>query len=118
MENILIYSHGRSGSRTLTRSLNLHPGIDLVSKPFNSTRHNEPGYRMDYEHDLERQLSIILGRYNGLKHVWDRSGWPFPEGTDLSKHLLSNPRFKVLFLHRKNLLQRLVSIHLSRHSDV
>lgn len=61
-------------------------------------------------------LQDIWTRWNGIKHVWEASGWPFATDRELHDYLLTHPGKKVVLLIRRNLLRRLVSNYLSRET--
>ena len=106
---LIFFAHPRSGSTSLFQILQLHPALHLLEEPFNELftewSPDNPDYR-EQIHDspsLDAQLDSIFASYNGLK-VLD---YQLPD--ELIVHLLHRPEVHVLFLHRRNLLQTVVS---------
>ena len=104
----------RSGSTTLARILNCHPGIDCILEPF----HPRQGFGLFHrlalsERSAHTAINMIFCRWSGLKHVWDAaSGWPFPGAPEINEGIVTAaPR--VIFLCRRNLLRRFISGHIS-----
>jgi hypothetical protein len=79
------------------------------------------------------EVNRIRLEYSGIKHVWDPSGFPFvsthissiPEMDfnrdrilDLNSSLLSLPDKKVLFLRRRNQMERILSDLLGQQTDL
>jgi len=62
-------------------------------------------------------LDLLYATYTGVKHVWFWDGWPFDE---ISYHdvVLTHARPRVIFLNRRNALQRAVSHHIARQTSV
>jgi hypothetical protein len=117
----LIFSLSRSGSSTLADILRCHPQVRCAGEPFNPD--TGPGRiygrRVMNRAKLEATLSEIWKKYNGIKHVWNRWGYPFgksPEKEVLNRHLLEVCNAKVIFLKRRNALRRLVSNEISQQT--
>ena len=94
--------------------LNCHHEFRCVHEPFNPD--NLQFHYNEQVHDLlslDSALSDIWKTYNGVKHVWQASGWPFESYSLCNDHLLISFR-QVLLLTRKNILQRIVSTHISK----
>ncbi len=115
----VVFALARTGSRTLSRLLNCHHGIRCLYEPFNPRLHEGRYARRALDRDgLEGALAEIWQSYNGIKHVWDPQGWPFSGGAMLNEHLLTGGTHCILRLTRRNLLRRLVSLHICLQSDV
>lgn len=112
----LIFALARSGSTTLRRLLECHDGVACIHEPFNPGRRSPPEVVADGA-QLRRELRQLRRRYEGIKHVWDPEGWPFPPGSALNQELVTQPQHRVLFLNRRNTLRRLVSLQMSRQAQ-
>ena len=112
----MIFALARSGSTTLRRSLECHDGVACIHEPFNPDRRSLPEIVADGA-QLRRELRQLRRRYDGIKHVWDPEGWPFPPGSALNQELATQPQQRVLFLNRRNTLRRLVSLQISRQTE-
>jgi LPS sulfotransferase NodH len=113
-----IVSLPRSGSTSLARALNCFPTGRCLIEPFH------PGRYRGLPHDiaLHKQsvripLLSIWRSYNGIKHVWEATGWPFVEQPSLNEELLLQPDLHVILLLRRNYLQRYISNYLCRHTS-
>ena len=114
----LVFSLPRCGSTTLRRLLNCHPRIRCLEEPFNPF--NYDGKYLKQVTDtaaLDETLLDIWRSYDGIKHTWCPDGWPFIDPA-FNAALLLKPNLKVVFLRRRNLLQRLVSVHISNQTGV
>jgi hypothetical protein len=115
----LVFSQLRCGSTTLRRLLNCHPQLRCLEEPFNPF--NYGGQYLKRVSDLtslDEVLSEIWRSYNGIKHTWCSDGWPFTDRPSFNTVLLLKPGQKVVYLRRRNLLQRVVSEHISRQAQV
>jgi hypothetical protein len=96
------------------RSLLLHPEIRAINEPFNP--HFYGGYfnavSCDGE-ELLQSLDFLAGLYLGCKHVWEPDGWPFTKSMELNKSMLLGSSQKIIFLKRRNVLQRQVSQYIA-----
>jgi hypothetical protein len=109
-ERLLLLAHPRSGSSNLYEILQLHPGLNICNEPFNEnfvrwTPRNK-NYR-ELVHDrssLEAVLDEIFTDFNGLK----LQSYQLPE--EWVARLIGRPDFRVLFVHRRNVLQAVVSV--------
>ncbi len=98
--------------------LNCSPGFRCVYEPFNPCNHQFRYHETIHNLDaLDSALSDIRKTCNGVKHVWDASGWPFKSGSAFNDRLLTSFQ-KVLLLSRKNTLQRIVSCHISEETGL
>jgi hypothetical protein len=113
----LIFALARTGSTSLMHVLNCHPQIRCLREPFNPTNVDAIKGASDIA-SLDQTLNKIWTDYNGFKHVWDSTGWPFGTRTELNRQLLRTPQHRILFLNRRNILRRLVSYEMSRQSGV
>ena len=106
----LIMSLPRCGSTTLMNVLNCHPDIRCLREPFNPDQAGNT--YLGRVHDLG-SLDVVLRHiwrcYNGVKHVWEPSGWPFGRGMGFNLALAMRPDVRILLLTRTNHLQRIVS---------
>lgn len=108
-DKALLFAHPRSGSSNLYEILQLNPHLNIIEEPFNENYiHWEPGNKNYRErvHDvpsLDAQLAEMFTTYNGIK-VLD---YQLPDS--LLDHLLTRPDFRVVFIHRRNVLQAVVS---------
>jgi len=122
----IVFSLSRSGSSALFRALKSHSEISMVYEPqFGSANWNAD--------EVLEMLTEIRSNFEGIKHHWDPSGWPFG-GTHLSiikdmeaqfekifelnKLLLTQPDQKVLFLRRRDELARLLSDQIGQQTDI
>lgn len=122
----IVFSLPRCGSTAIHRGLNSHSGINCLYEPdFSNADWNEEAVRAE--------INRIRCEYSGIKHVWDPSGFPFVSthissiaGLDsnydrvlnLNSMLLSLPAKKVLFLRRRNQLERILSDLLGQQTDL
>ena len=108
----------RCGSTTLVRALEKHPDVRILNEPFNTnfTTHR-PGSR-DYlalatdERSIDEQLDHMFADHNGVKTLGYQIPWK------LSAHLLRNPRRRVIFVKRPNVLQTVVSGLISQQTGI
>jgi hypothetical protein len=113
----LLFSPMRCGSTTLQRLLNCHFRIQCLEEPFNPF--NYGGNYLKRVTDfasLDETLRDIWQTYNGIKHTWCPDGWPF-DNRDFNEFLLMRGK-KVLYLRRRNLLRRLISVHISNQTGI
>lgn len=115
-KSFLIFAAERSGSTTLCHTLALHSEITCVSEPFNTTG-KTGSLTAASEDGLRLHLDMLYGAYTGIKHVWFWNGWPF---ADKSYHdiVLTHGARRVIFLNRRNVLQRAVSFHIASQTNV
>ena len=116
-KRFLIFALARTGSTSLMHLLNCHPQIRCLREPFNPGNDDFIKGAVDLV-SLDQMVENIWTDYNGFKHVWDSTGWPFGTRQELNKHLLRKPQHCILFLNRRNILRRLVSYEMSRQSGV
>lgn len=111
-EPFVVFALGRTGSTTLRRVLDCHPAVTCIHEPFNPDRRGRAGPVTD-DTVLGCELHELRARARGIKHVWDPDGWPFPKGSTLNRDLVTHPGQRVVFLNRRNVLRRLVSVQMS-----
>lgn len=107
--SFILLAHARSGSESLLATLNLHEDIHAVSEPFNPNYRGWEAGNHDYRshitdaRSLYEQLEAVGRKFNGIKTTDE----DLPR--DLNDVLVGDPRFKLVFLRRSNLLQAVVS---------
>lgn len=117
-EHFIIFSLARCGSTTLTRIVNCYPGIRCVIEPFTPSNESTK-YRSVSDSDvLDSALAEIWQEYNGIKHIWDPSGFPFGDTLELNRRLLLDSPSRIIFLTRRNNLRRIVSDEISWQTQV
>lgn len=118
-DKFLLFSLSRCGSTTLRRLFNGHPDIRCAHEPFSPGRfERQHGRRVTDPASLRQAVAEIWRTHNGLKHVWDPSGWPFARHSNLNQSLLLEADVRVIFLHRRNRLRRIVSNHMSMQTQI
>jgi hypothetical protein len=137
-ERFLIFALARTGSTSLMNLMNISKSINLISEPFNkknslflTTNNMDKFGKTEIKNllDLKNELDVLINiyGYNGIKHVWHPSGFPFENITEmnnfLSNYVSMNQHLltffdKVLFLNRKNVLKRIVSGLISMQTKV
>jgi hypothetical protein len=118
-DRFVLFSLPRCGSTTLMHLLNCHPDIRCTHEPFNYQKTELPICEPVKDSEtLDLLIDSLWERYNGIKHMHVPIGWPFPNGSTLSQHLLVRPGQKVILLHRRNLLQQIVSNQMALQSSV
>lgn len=114
----IVFSHARSGSTSLIRSLSLHPDLVVIEEPLHdkySTWH--PGERnyislLTDTASLDEQINHIFSKCDGFK-IHDHS-----LSKELYSHLLLDQRYRVIFLWRKNLLKTAISSYLAEQTGI
>lgn len=110
----LLFSLSRCGSTNLMHSLNCHSDIHCLHEPFNPDRlRRQYGSQVTDLASLRQVMAEIWRTHNGIKHVWEPSGWPFARHSTLNQCLLLEAEARVIFLRRRNTLRRIVSNHMS-----
>jgi hypothetical protein len=116
-QKFLVFAFPRTGSTALMDALNLHPNIQCLHEPFNpenlESRHNTG---ITSRAALLEALAEIFDRYDGIKHVFDPSGWPFDNGSTLNMNVLVCGA-RVVLMRRQNVLRRLVSLEICRQTN-
>lgn len=113
----VIFSLARTGSTTLALLLNCHKHITCFIEPFNPDHYKGQYHQLAVKSSVETALETLWPRCNGFKHVWYPDGWPFREKPSLTRDIVLNPQYRILFLLRRNLLQRVVSNMVSEQLD-
>ena len=115
-DRFILFSLGRCGSTTLEHLLNCHPDIRCIHEPFNK---DSPDARpVEDAETLDSILEVVWANYNGIKHVYSPMGWPFPPRSTLNRYLVLRPGQRVVLLHRRNLLQQVVSTEIAKQSRI
>lgn len=99
--------------------LNCHPDIQCINEPFNPNKFC--GRYLCQVSDvisLDSTLDEIWSSFNGIKHVWHASGWPFKGKPQFNRHLLLKGSTRLIFLNRRNILRRAVSSQISKQTNV
>ena len=118
-ERFVLFSLPRCGSTTLMHLLNCHPDIRCTHEPFNKAWTVIPNFEpVEDRETLDLLLESLWEQYNGIKHVFVPAGWPFPRRSTLNQHLLLRAGHQVIFLHRRNLLQQIVSNEMALQSRI
>jgi len=112
----IVLSMPRTGSTTLARVLNCHENIRCLIEPFHPHRYEGKFHTFAVRRSIRETLAVIWERWNAIKHVWDLEGFPFKERPELNNEVTAEARCKVVFLIRRNILQRIVSHHLSQQT--
>lgn len=116
MENFIIFSLARCGSSSLMNLLKLHRGIRCLNEPFNPNSYEGRYLRsVSKAGNVDSVLAQLWQFANGIKHVWQLDGWPFPSAS-YNNHIL-NSGARIVFLRRRNVLKRIVSYSISLQLD-
>ncbi len=67
---------------------------------------------------MRYEISQLWHLRNGFKHVWGLDGWPFAGQPEFNDYVLTRAPKTVVLLHRRNLLQRIVSDDISHQSNL
>jgi hypothetical protein len=99
--------------------LNCHPNIRCINEPFNPSNFGGSYLRRVSDlASLDDTLDEIWSSFNGIKHVWHASGWPFTHRRQFNHRLLLKASSRVLLLNRRNILRRVVSSQISEQTKV
>ena len=104
----IIFSLARSGSTSLGELTNTRRSNQCVMEPFAPNNFSGQYLSLALNEGLPSALAAIHSKYVGLKHVWHPAGWPFPV-RGFNERLLFSSDHNLIFLYRKNILQRVVS---------
>lgn len=109
--NFLILTYTRTGSTSLTQLLKCHPRIDIISEPYNLGS-NKPDYLQNLESpdSYQHSFKLLLENYTGIQHKLRCVTRAFNE------HMIGYPGLKLVFLIRRNALQRTLSAMISQQS--
>jgi len=114
--NFIIFSLARTGSTTLARVVNACAGKTVcLDEPFNPVSRVKSVPTSIAE--LRVEVEQIFSSNSGFKHVWHPQGWPF-HAPSLNEWLLLESNARIIFLTRRNILQRVVSIQISEQVRV
>lgn len=114
----LITSLPRTGSTTLANLLNEHRDIRCLIEPFHPYRYRGSFHNLAHSQSLDAAMETIWRRWNGVKHVHESNGWPFPLHPDWNLHLVTRQPQRVIHLCRQNLLRRFVSNAICRQTGL
>jgi hypothetical protein len=105
----------RTGSTALAGILGVCGEVACLVEPFHPERCNGQFHRMATSRfALQRALDLIWLRWDGIKHVWiPPEGWPFFGHPELNDEIVLRADC-VVFVRRRNYLQRYVSAMISR----
>ena len=98
--------------------LNVHKDINIMHEPFNESRETWWEGNKNYLNetktveDLDRVLDEVHKDHNGFKHL----SYQLPE--DLTEYLLTNKGYSIIFLHRRNHLQSMVSAFIAEQTNI
>lgn len=124
-EFFTVFSLSRCGSTALFRALNTHRNIRCLYEPQFISANGDPSA-------VEEMVEGFKEDYSGMKHVWDPYGHPFLEDHKYClESLVGNYQMvmqmnvsilrsggRIVFLRRKNQLQRLLSDLLGQQTRV
>lgn len=111
----IVISLPRTGSTSLARLLDCHKQINCLIEPFHPSNYGGKFHvAIQNEKTFDSVLELVWAKWNGIKHVWDVGGWPFTDHPEFNTRMLLSPRTKIIFLTRRNLLQRFVSNYFCR----
>jgi hypothetical protein len=92
-----------------------------VFEPFNPTN-REPQLakcrEMVKQQGLAATVRWLWTMCNGFKHVWKPGDWPFEGNPDMNRQLLVETGAKIVLLHRRNELQRAMSVQISEQMNL
>jgi hypothetical protein len=90
--------------------------IQCLIEPFHPRRYEGRFHkRVTDAESLAHTLEGLSTRWNGIKHVYEASGWPFPQKPELNDLMLLG--HKVIVMTRRNLLKRFVSHYICRYTN-
>ena len=117
----VICTPARTGSTTLMKLVNCHPGIKCLFEPFNTGNVSQLASRLQVvqqTHGLAAAVGTLWTVCNGFKHVWHNDGWPFVSEPELNYQILLLPGVSIVLLSRRNLLRRAISVQISDQMKV
>lgn len=114
----IIFSLARCGSTTLMRALNCYPHVRCALEPFTPANLSTPYRHITEAAALDKAFTELWRDHNGIKHVWHPAGWPFNGASDLNHRLLWHENAQIIFLDRRNSLQRVISAEISWQTSV
>jgi hypothetical protein len=114
----VILSLPRSGSTSLARLVNAHPGIRCLFEPFYIRNYGGKYHALVNDAPtVDSALDSIWREWNGIKHVWQSFGWPFYDRPEIEDRIALAPGHRVIYIMRRNLLRRWVSTYLARQME-
>jgi len=105
----VIYSLPRCGSTSLAQALNRICPASCVIEPFNGNNYGGRYVNIVREQGLNAAMDILSEEATGIKHVWNKYGWPFAGGMGANDSILTWPKVKIVLLTRRNVLRRIIS---------
>ena len=116
-ERLVLLAWPRSGSSSLWRMLQAHPGLDLMpDEPFNESfadwAPGNPDYlaRVQDIATLDDVLAVLFQRYRGIKVL------SYQLDDDQLRHLVRRPDLWIVYISRRNLLQTAVSDRIAKQT--
>ncbi len=109
----MILAPGRSGSTSLLRALDCHPGIKGLGEPFHKADGKER--YIQFVHDADSFCSTvdqIFKDYNCIKHMIHDVPVAYHE------RVFKRNDLRIVFLYRKNTLRKVMSQFISRQTTV
>lgn len=137
MTNFLIITHARSGSTLLSRSLNMHPDLNVQVEILHAIEPSVVSWRKKYvqelygienfnfiyddiytriadEYDLFPLVKKVLKDCNGFKILVQQ----LPMNYKIWQQISSLENLKIIFLRRKNLLEAALSLKLAQKTKI
>lgn len=118
-ERLVLLAWPRSGSSSLWRALQAHPGLVLVpDEPFNENFVDWSPGNPDYlarAHDVEALdtvLAELFDLYDGIKVL------SYQLDEEQLRHLVLRPDLRIVFISRRNLLQTAVSDRVAKQTKL
>ncbi len=120
-KRVIIFGHSRSGSTSLFWAINMHPLMQMLLEPFHEKRDSWGEMCKNYRKgifsidDLKTTLNEIYRDYNGFKTL----SYQLPK--HYNEYVLREMREgkdKIVLIHRKNLLQAVVSSQISLQTNL
>jgi hypothetical protein len=134
-KRILIFALARTASTTLMNIFNVHKSIYAISEPFNiKNKDHIKGLgvkgicenEISSTSELDESLGRVFLEFNLVKHIWHPSGFPFKDQdhsyafsdiVPINEYLLGKFDY-VMFVKRRNILKRVVSLLMSQQSGL
>lgn len=98
--------------------LNCHPDVRCLLEPFNPRWGDMYARRVHDLASLDSTITGIWDTHNGIKHVWDYSGWPFGKDMAYNLRLTAQQGVQVILLTRRNELQRQLSLEIAMQTNI
>ncbi len=117
----MIFYHARAGSTILMNILNFHSDVNIYSEPFHGWKfikkrnllkfipgEDEKPDNISDMPDIEKSLKKISIGFNGIKQSMMQLN------KKLNTHIILRKDISIVYLHRKNILQTIISLLISR----